>query len=65
MSFKQIKKTGATILGVIGGIILGILCCPCMCMIVHEEKMRNKDPKYRRERRARQRAELRKRSNSH
>lgn len=65
MSFKKIKKTGTTILGVIGGIILGILCCPCMCMIVHEEKMRNKNPKYRRERRARQREELKKCSNSH
>jgi len=59
------KKGGCGVLSFIAGIIFGIVCCPCMCMIIQEEKMRNKDPKYRRKRRARQRAELKKTPDSY
>ena len=44
MSYKFTKKGFWKILSAFGGIILGILCCPCICMIIQEEQMRKNDP---------------------
>ena len=65
MSYKFAKKGCWKILSAFGGIILGILCCPCICMIVQEEKNRNNAPNYRRKRREDRRAKLKNPPNSY
>lgn len=47
----QYKGIGYKIIKGLIGVIIGLVCFPCICMIIQDEKKRASDSEYRKERR--------------